>query len=74
MGSAQFAITALTPACGAEDTNFSHIYKKSNTVVSKHLHANEELGYSNSVVDRRLLLIKFKSCIQLHGLCILISV
>jgi len=37
------------------------------------LHANEELGYSNSVVDRRLLWIKFKPCIQLHGLCILIS-
>jgi len=35
MGSGQFAITALTPACGAEDTNFSHIYKKPNTVVSK---------------------------------------
>jgi hypothetical protein len=35
MGSGQFAITALTPACGAEDTNFSHIYIKPNTVVSK---------------------------------------
>jgi len=23
MGSGQFAITALTPACGAEDTDFS---------------------------------------------------